>query len=244
MRRVLGEMLLATSLGMLVACGSASTDGGFVEIPGVGATRIDVPRPSSGVSAPCDGDPLPEPSDASLEDRVAALRELGFFADRGERSDAEVAAEVEADSAELWGDALAPDDPLIELLIMETDRVRVWWRDLEADVVEENQVYVDTLAAWADISVGSFTPVDIEEAWDGRSGPVRVRFTQDGTPHELSPSYLEDWIDPMILSDVNRVIESSRRRFHVYKAFDQTAYVMALTDAEREALEARGWCFE
>jgi hypothetical protein len=30
----------------------------------------------------------------------------------------------------------------------------------------------------------------------------------------------------------------------MYKAFDQTAVVMALTDAERGALEGRGWCFE
>jgi hypothetical protein len=28
------------------------------------------------------------------------------------------------------------------------------------------------------------------------------------------------------------------------QAFDQTAFVMALTEDEREALEARGWCFD
>lgn len=236
--------LLVVGAGALAACTPASTGEGFVEVPGLGATRIDVPRPSSGVSGPCDADPLPEPSDASVEDRVAALRDIGFFADRADRSDAELAAEVEADLAGLWGDSLAPDDPILDLAIAETDRSRVWWRDLEADVVEENQVYTETVAAWGDISVGTFAPEGIEEAWDGPTGPVHIRFSHAGADVELRPAYLEDWIDPMIVIGVNETIAASDRRFHIYKAFDQTAYVLALTDDELRALEARGWCFE
>lgn len=241
-RGVLAAVLAAA--GVVQACGSTSPSGGFVEIPGIGPTRVDVPRPASGSAAPCDADPLPEVGTASLEDRVAALRDIGFFAGYADETDAEVAQAVEAELAELWGEGLPVDDPIIELAVAEVDRERVWWRDLEADVVEENQVYVETLSAWREISVGAFEPVDIEEAWDGPSGPVTVGFTQAGTTHELSPAYLEDWIDPMILDGVNTALGDSDRRFHLYKAFDQSAYVVALTDAERQALEARGWCFE
>lgn len=236
--------LLIATAAIVGGCGAAASTDGFVEIPGIGATRVDVPRPSSGVSAPCDSDPLPNAGGDSIEDRVAALRDIGLFADRVDRSDAEVAAEVEAALGEVWGDALPADDPIFELAIAETDRDRVWWRDLEADVVEDNQVYVETIASWGDISVGTFDPVDIAERWDGPTGPVSVRFTHDGMPHDVSPAYLEDWIDPRILDRVNAAIEGSDRRFHLYKAFDQSAFVLALTDAEREALEDRGWCFE
>jgi hypothetical protein len=56
-------------------------------------------------------------------------------------------------------------------------------------------------------------------------------------------SCAQDWIDPEILVDLN-VAMGEGRRFESYKAFDQTAFVMALTDSERVSLEARGWCFE
>lgn len=43
---------------------------------------------------------------------------------------------------------------------------------------------------------------------------------------------------------INELIASSGRQFVIFKAFDQSAYVMALTEVERAALEDRGWCFE
>lgn len=73
---------------------------------------------------------------------------------------------------------------------------------------------------------------------------MTVTFMLDGTPHAVTATYLEDWIDPGILAGINEAIADSGRRFELYRAFDQTAYVMALTDAERRSLEARGWCFE
>lgn len=105
-------------------------------------------------------------------------------------------------------------------------------------------VYVTTLEEWAAISKGAFEPADIHETWDGGEGPVTVTFTLDGEHVELRPEYLEDWIDPRILTPINERIADSGRRFELFQAFDQSAFVMALTDAERNALQARGWCFE
>jgi hypothetical protein len=133
---------------------------------------------------------------------------------------------------------------MLDLAIAQQDHARVWWQDLEADVAPENEVYVQTLAAWSEISGGAFDPGDITETWAGSKGPVTVRFSLADGVHELHPAYLEDWIDPGILAPIDALIASPGRRFELYKAFDQTAFVIALSDLERKALEARGWCFQ
>jgi hypothetical protein len=139
-----------------------------------------------------------------------------------------------------------PDVPpgILDLAVAEQDRTRVWWRDLEADVSDGNDVYAQTVTEWGEISVGTFEPTEIIESWEGPEGPVTVDYVQSGITHTLTPGYLEDWIDPGIVVGINETIADSGRRFEMYKAFDQTAFVMALTDDERRAFEARGWCFE
>jgi hypothetical protein len=235
--------LCAAAVVLGCASGGSDTDD-FAEIPGLGATRIDVPRPTGVASAECDEDPLPTVTDETPVERVAALRGIGLFADRAGVTDADLTAEIEAALLETWGEPVANDDPFLDLLAAEQDAARVWWRDLEADVSKENEVYVGTLMGWADISVGAFSPGAVVETWAGEEGPVEVTFESDGETRTLTPAYIEDWIDPGILVPINELITESGRRFELYKAFDQTALVMALTDGERRALEARGWCFE
>jgi hypothetical protein len=237
---VVAFALVGCSFGDRGAVGS----GAFVEIPGVGSTRADVPRPTGAGSAPCDGDPLPAASDVPVATRVADLRKLGLFGDRGDTSDAALAAEISAGLADAWGSEAEVPKGLIDLAIAEQDHTRVWWRDLEADVVRGGDVYAQTIAEWSEISKGAFRPTDITETWMGESGPVTVTFRLDGSTKTLSPGYFEDWIDPGILAAIDGLIAESGRRFELYKAFDQTAFVMALSTDERRALEARGWCFE
>jgi len=179
----------------------------------------------------------------SVAQRAAALRRIGLFADRAALSDAALGAEIEAAITEEWGDQ-APDEPLLELFVAEQDSTRAWWRDLEADVGPGNDVYTSTLEEWAAISAGAFAPSAIEETWRSDAGPVKVAFEMGGTAHVLGPEYLEDWIDPRIATPLNELIAPSGRELAFFKAFDQTAFVMALTKDERDALEDRGWCFE
>jgi len=236
--------LILIAILAVVSCVMGGGSGDFAEIPGVGSTRVDVPRPTGASSAACDDDPLPPAADAAIADRAIAMREIGLFADRSALSDEALGAAIDEAVADTWG---APDDipqNLLDLAVAEQDHTRVWWRDLEADVIDGNDVYALTLAEWGEISVGAFEPADITETWDGADGPVIVEFDHDGTRHFLAPAYLEDWIDPTILVGINELIAGSGRRFELYKAFDQTAFLMALTDDERRALEARGWCFE
>ncbi|HEY0443720.1 MAG TPA: hypothetical protein VGC90_05830 [Candidatus Limnocylindrales bacterium] len=216
----------------------------FVDVPGIGATRADVPRPSGPAPATCT--PLaPGPADGQTTvQRVAALRTLGFFTDRLD-SDAAIAAAIDDEATAEFGAAPRPTDPMTELTTAAADDAHVWWRDLEADVDESNKVYEGAVEEWAAISRGAFAPTAIEERWASPTGPVTVAFTLNGTRHELHPAYLEDWIDPTILEPINALIASSGRQFEAYRAFDQTLFVVALTTAEKRALEReRGWCFE
>jgi hypothetical protein len=220
--------------------GAPATPTDFVEIPGLGSTRIDVPRPTTEGSECA----VSMRADQSIGERVVALRELGLFADRPDLSNEDISQRVEARLDELYGGELLADDPLLELIVASLDESRVWWGDLEADVGDGNDVYVSTLEQWAAISKGAFEPEDVRETWDAEDGPVTVTFTLDGENVELKPEYLEDWIDPRILAPINDQIADSGRRFELFQAFDQSAFVMALSDRERDALEARGWCFE
>jgi hypothetical protein len=242
--RAIGLMVVLALAGCSPAGEGAANPSNFVEIPGIGSTRVDVPRPTGSEGAACSEEPPPAVADDTIVDRVAALRSLGLFADRAGMTDAALAAAVETAMADVWG---APEDvlaSLIELVVAEQDPTRVWWRDLEADVAQKNEVYAQTVAEWAEISAGAFEPSDIVETWQGPDGPVIIGFTLDGTARTLSPEYLEDWIDPRILAPINEAIAGSGRRFELVKAFDQTAFVIALTEDERTGFEARGWCFE
>jgi hypothetical protein len=237
--RMMAALISAAML--LGACGgSGAGQDDFVEIPGLGATRVDVPRPTTEEGKSCTVALRP---DESVGQRVAALRRIGLFAEQAALSDAALGAEIEAAITAHWGVQIS-DEPLLELFVAEQDTTRVWWRDLEADVGGGNRVYTSTLEEWAAISVGAFAPSAIAETWQSDAGPVEVTFETGGAGHVLEPEYLEDWIDPRIATPINDLIAPSGRQFAFFKAFDQTAFVMALTEDERDALEDRGWCFE
>jgi hypothetical protein len=241
MRAPVLAMIVAIAAA-LTGCGGGSDD--FIEVPGIGSTRIDVARPTGPASAPCDADPLPAASSETIAERVAGLQAIGLFADRSAESIDEIAADIEAMIDETWGEMGDDLLPLMDLIVAEQDQSRVWWRDLEADVADGNDVYESTVRELAAISVGELSAIDVVETWDSEAGPVSVAVALDGGAElELRPAMFEDWIDPEILVDLN-VAMGEGRRFESYKAFDQTAFVMALTDSERVSLEARGWCFE
>lgn len=246
---MIGSRLRVAIIVALVSAAAAACGGAddMVEIPGIGATRVDVPRPTGPSSAACDGDPLPPAVDATVAERVIALRGIGLFGDRASLDEDALVAEVTAGISDIWGEIETGNTdvlPLLDLIVAEQDQKRVWWRDLEADVADGNDVYAATIEELAAISVGALQVDDIEERWDAPDQAPTIRLTIDGQGLEIRPTWIEDWIDPSILVALNEAIAGSGRRFELYKAFDQTAFVMVLTDAERKALESRGWCFE
>ena len=232
---------MASALAVLGACAAPQpSPGDFADVPGIGSTRVNVPRPTTLEGVGCT---VAVPAGQSLAERAIALRGIGLFSTEASKSDAEFGAEIESQVGGQWG-GVPPDDFIFELLVAEHDVARAWWRDLEADVHPESSIYELTLEEWADISVGAFAPTSIDESWQSETGPIDVSFDMNGSRHVIHPEYLDDWIDPRISVPVNALIESSGRRFEFFKAFDQSAFVMAVTPAERDGLKARGWCFE
>jgi hypothetical protein len=241
---VMALVLSVAACGGPDASSAPAASDDFADVPGIGSTRIDVPRPSGAAAPTCQPLGRGPADDETTVERVAALRKLGFFAGRSE-TDAALAVTINEQSIAEFGTEPDPEDPISELVIAGVDDARVWWGDLEADVDPSNKVYESTLEAWAGISRGAFAPSGITETWASPTGPVTVSFTLNGKPETLKPAYLEDWIDPTIITRINELIASTGKQFELYRAFDQTLFLTVLTAAEKRTLERdRGWCFE
>src|SRR5438876_1070443 len=106
----------------------------------------------------------------SLIEAVRYYRRLEFFREYSDLPDEALGQRLEALVENEWGETFTTNDtglqvvdewgetlvspenvPLAELTLLRADSTRVWWEDTEADVCRENQVYVETLRAWAGI---------------------------------------------------------------------------------------------
>lgn len=176
---------------------------------------------------------------------IDELFALGFFADLGAMAPAERARTVQ-DRAIRERDEL-PDPTrnpqLRDMVLMSTDRARVWWRDIEG-VMPGERFYETTLAEWAAISRGTFAPSSVEENWRGDRGPAHIHFELGGKSVEFVHSVQAgDMLDPRILGLINRHLPASAGRFCVSDAGGMPNFVVFLTRPERAAFEARGWIF-
>ncbi|MCG8588694.1 MAG: hypothetical protein MJE66_05335 [Proteobacteria bacterium] len=185
-----------------------------------------------------------EPLETWLPKSIAFFRTLGFFEGAKEVSDDELGRRLAEKHRQEWGEALDPDYPLADLLLVRFDARRVWWEDTEADVYSGNTVYVDTLKRLGAISRGTFSPTSITERWASEEGPITVSFQHKGELITLRPEVMRDYLDLRILLDINRVIEKSGIQFELYEAFDQTAFIVALKPQEKHRLsKERNWRF-
>ncbi len=195
-------------------------------------------------------DPQPLPGDAATEQPVeprsvtAFVRDyqrFGFFAG----GSAERAAQrIERAYQEEWGEQPKVATRYDELELLAYDRKRVWFSDIELDVLEGNDVYVSTFAEWARIARGAFEPRNVHERWRGEEGPVTISFELDGSTQTIEAAPQGDFLDLCVLEGINRVIDD--RRFEAYRAdggLGQVAFVVALTPREKRALEEHGWAF-
>jgi hypothetical protein len=175
---------------------------------------------------------------------VEDYQSVGFF--RGENP-AVAARRIARDFEREFGEAPPLATRLDELTLLRYDRRRAWFEDLERDVVEGNDAYVDAFAEWSRISRGAFRPHDVRERWAGEEGPVTITFTLAGARHEVEAASQGDFLDLCVLTaGINPLIAPSGRQFAVYRpdaALGQEAFVVALTRHERTALERRGWHF-
>lgn len=234
-------LLLGAVLGVWVLTGVLRKDRG-PQMPSPPMGRD--PASIQGTEAPIKSEPAPAPPRSWVIESLHYFRALGFFAADEALSDEELAGRLQKNNAEEWGMPVAPPDSQADLMLLRLDAERVWWEDTEADVCEGNGVYVDTLRAWGRISRGAFSPTDIDERWNSGRGPIRVSFKHRNRTEELHPDYCDDYLDMTLLDDINRMIHPAGYVFSTYFPFDQTAFVVVLTENEKKRLEReRKWEF-
>lgn len=131
-----------------------------------------------------------------------------------------------------------------ELELLGFDRDRVWLSDIELDVLEGNDIYVDTFAEWARISRGAFAPREVRERWHGVDGPVTIGFTLDGRERTIEAAPQGDFLDLCVLPAINALIDGRQLElYHPDAGLGQVAFVVALSAKEKRALEQHGWTF-
>lgn len=144
---------------------------------------------------------------STFDAKIDYYKSLGFFPHLSKE-------EIERLHREDWGKELTIESPWDEVFLLKYDTTTTWTGDPEADVCQGNEVYAETLQAWAKITNGQFAPGQIEETWQAEEGPIAVSFLLGERRVTLEPKYCDDWIDLDILSDLNRVIESTGKRFN------------------------------
>ena len=207
--------------------------------------------------------PLRFNSEAWSLENLPYFRRLGFFADLPHETDDKVLAVIRARHADeysapwrnagktppappAWEIKSAP--PLADLYLLGYDTSRVWWEDTECVYPPEYLSYRDAIARWSAISRGALSPIDIREQWGGTDDepedPV-VQIVLDNGVLTLTPIFDGDYLDLTVLTPINAVLARSDIQLELYKAFDQTAFVVALTAHEKRQLETeRGWEFQ
>ena len=198
---------------------------------------------------------------------VGSLRQLGFFADRTEVTDAALAREIDsaiAQALEQRGfDAAVPgrttgwldmasrysmrmvEPHEIDLLLLSEDPTRLWWKSLD-QVRDGHNAYVRLLNEWAGISRGAFQPRDITESWGEDGESVIVSFDLDGAEqifvHLTGHDTMLDTAGLRAL--INPLIADTGIQFEIVDVHHMPNIVIALTAEERATLEnVRGWSF-
>ena len=176
---------------------------------------------------------------------VKFFRSLGFYEKYASMSHAELAALLQTWYVAAWEREIEPGDSITDLRLASADEGRVWWNNLIAGVGPGNNIYVKTLEALGKISRGQFDPDEIQESWDAEQGPISVAFIYKGEKVRVYPLYLGEEIDLNMLDPINRMIEGSGIELSTYRRFDDTAFIVALTEEEKLTLtEERGWAFD
>lgn len=186
-----------------------------------------------------------------LSDAIVYYRKQGFFQGQQNLSDKELTQLITKKLGESWAPEFDPFDPSDEygyhdyadLFVLQLDETRVWMEDLEADVGNGNDVYVQTLKRWSEISHGAFSPANVKERWEDNEGPVHLEFELQGKKHVITANNYNDFLDIGIINQINPLIKQSGYEF-VFIVIDQTAFVTCVSQEQKKQLETdRGLVF-
>ena len=188
---------------------------------------------------------------ASIKERfktgVINLRQAGLFEDYKSLSDDSLTQRLSSIATEqqLWEEFDAYDSLLeedyINLKIAQLDSKRVWWHDLEADVLNGNMVYVSTVKEFVELSGGYLRAEQIREEWETDNGPIRISFQDGDTLRTFPLKSYDDWYDEDFFNYMEKFMTAngSPYNFYVYIGTGQDAFVIRLNKAEKEMVEQK-----
>jgi hypothetical protein len=178
---------------------------------------------------------------------LSVLRKAGFFKAQAALTDEALLADLQQRLKER---GYHDDDLQDAARLISTDDQKLLDIDMEADVMEGNQVYTDLLHSLARISDGHFNPADITETWESSEGPALIRFRQQDVAYSFTADYYDDWIDGSIFEQVNELMQAtSDQYFYNCTGPDnewagQNIVLIRLTADEKALLEEHlGWEF-
>ena len=127
------------------------------------------------------------------------------------------------------------------------DFARVWTGDLEADVLEGNEIYVGVVEDYARLSMGHLQPTNIVETWASETGPVTVSFEHQGRLFTTQLDYDDDWIDGEIFSFLDSAMASQgfTSAIHAEVNTGQDVFFVRADEEEKACMERElGWSFD
>ena len=166
-------------------------------------------------------------------------RQAGWFKQYKELSDEQLASTLNSlYKAEFARDLTEDNGEPIDLRVIFLDKKKTWFDDIEADVCEGEDVYVEWLNTLADLTENVFLPENITEDWE--SEEVIVSFTYKDKKYKIKLLDCMDYLDPMLIKGVNSVLgkQGIDSRFWFVDNGGQSALVTWASMQEREALQA------
>lgn len=189
-----------------------------------------------------------------MTENLETLRQAGFFKNFESLTDAELLETLrkrrKEEYSEMFGYDYTPADfsDLTELLLQ--DDTKFLDIDLEADVLNGNNVYVSVLQDFAKASNGHFNPIEVKEVWSSDEGPIEVSFLSNGEKIVFEPEYLDDWIDGQVFDVINVEMKKVCNETFMFCSgpkdewFGQNVIHIRLTENEKQLLKEKlNWNF-
>lgn len=182
---------------------------------------------------------------------VVNLRQAGLFEDYKSLSDDSLTQRLSSiatqqrlwevfDAYEAVSDSIRNDD-YINLKIAQLDPKRVWWHDLEADVLNGNMVYVRAVKEFAELSGGFLQADQIKEEWESDNGPVHISFQDGKTLRAFQLKSNDDWYDEEFFDSMEKFMTAngSPYNFYIYIGTGQDVFIIRLNKLEKEMIEQK-----
>lgn len=184
-----------------------------------------------------------------FKDAVVRLRQAGLFAGSRELDDDQLTKNLiekakekyQLDGYNAFDEVFDPEtnSDVFDLYVAALDETRVWWKDLEADILNGNNVYAETVKEFAQLSGGFLKADKIQEEWGSDEGPVKVSFWDSDTLRVFNLKYYDDWYD----TDFFKYLESSMKfngspyQLYIHDRTGQDVFVIRLTAHEKHKIE-------